>query len=70
MVKAVMWFAALSLIFGTLTVFFFPLVGLAVVFSCFTLASVALHSHELLRTQIVEIATAHFERLDDQGTSK
>ena len=42
MTNTIKWYAALSVMFGVLTLSYLPCVGLAVVFSCFTVAAVIL----------------------------
>ena len=49
---------------------YLPLLGLAIVFSSFTIAAVVRHGQEDLKDQIVKIAKAHFDRQDHEESLK
>lgn len=70
MTITIKWYAALSVVFGVLTLFYLPCVGLAVVFSCFTVAAVILNGQDEVQEQIGEIAQAHFDRQTHEETFK
>ena len=70
MVHAIKWYAGLSLLFGMLSLAYFPFIGLTIVFSSFTIAAIVRHGQENLKDQIDEIARAHFDRQDHEEILK